>query len=71
MLEILKNFHGYALSIPEKAAVVDEGGERITTYAGLDDMSGRVATWLGKKGIGKEDLITIKVQRGVKFALLP
>ena len=70
MLELLKNFLGYALSIPEKAAVVDEGGERITTYAGLDDMSGRVATWLGKKGIGKEDLITIKVQRGVRFIAL-
>ena len=70
MIELLKNIHKFALTIPDKAAVVDNAGERTTTYAQLDEMSGRVATWLKKQGIGKENVITIKVPRGVKYCAL-
>ena len=55
MIGFLEKFYSFVQSTPNKTAIVDNGGERATSYAELDDMSGRVAAWLRKKGIGRED----------------
>ena len=63
----MKQFYSFAGKTPEKAAIVDNGGDRVTSYKELDEMSGRIAAWLIKQGIGREDVVAIRVPRGVRF----
>ncbi len=67
MISLLEQFYSFVKKIPEKAAIVDNGGERVTSYKELNDMSGRVAAWLIHQGIGREDVVAIRVPRGVRF----
>ncbi|MBQ4243100.1 MAG: non-ribosomal peptide synthetase, partial [Lachnospiraceae bacterium] len=67
MIQLLERFYSYVQNTPDKTAIVDNGGERATSYKELDDMSGRIASWLIKQGIGREDVVAIRVPRGVQF----
>lgn len=67
MISLLEQFYSFVKKIPEKAAIVDNGGERVTSYKELNDMSGRVASWLIHQGIGREDVVAVRVPRGVRF----
>lgn len=67
MISFLESFSGYVRRTPEHVAVVDRGGERATSYHELDELSGRIASWLMSKGIGREGLVAIRVPRGLEF----
>ncbi len=67
MLNLLESFYSCVRKWPERAAVVDRGGARATSYADLAEMSARLAAWLLKQGIGREKLVAIRVPRGVDF----
>lgn len=67
MLNFLEDFYSCVQSTPGRAAVVDRGGERRTSYAELAEVSARLATWLLKQGIGREKLVAIRVPRGLDF----
>ena len=67
MIDFLKSFYSQVQKNPGRAAVVDRGGERRTSYAELAEVSARLATWLLKQGIGREKLVAIRVPRGLDF----
>ncbi len=67
MIQLMQKFYSFVQETPDKTAIVDNGGERATSYKELDDMSGRIASWLIKQGIGREDVVAIRVPRGVQF----
>lgn len=67
MIHFLEKFLNSVNANPLHTAVVDRAGERRTSYRELDVMSGRVASWLKKNGIGKENVVAICVPRGVEF----
>ena len=67
MINLLEEFYTQVQNTPDKAAVVDQGGKRSTTYRELADLSARLATWLVQQGIGREKLVAIRVPRGVDF----
>ncbi len=51
---------------PDRPAVVTDFHEKVLTYGDLWDRSGRVYAWLKAKGIGKEDFVMIRLQRGTE-----
>lgn len=67
MSTILDRLDRAMMEYADTPAVIDRGGERITTYAEIDDISGRVATYLIKKGIGTESVCVIDCPRGLEF----
>ena len=67
MIPFLERFLSHVTDTPEKTAIVDQGGERKTSYGELDSISGSIASWLKKQGIGKEDIVAICVPRGLEF----
>ena len=68
MIRFLENFLKTVKTDPQHTAIVDCGGKRRTSYLELDELSGRVASWLMKNGIGRESIIAICVPRGVEYA---
>lgn len=56
----------YAESNPQKIAMVDNNGATSITYKQLDIVSGKVYSYLKKKGIGKEDFVAICLPRSAK-----
>ncbi|MBQ0016716.1 MAG: AMP-binding protein, partial [Bacteroidales bacterium] len=48
---------------PQRVALVDRDGERNTTYAELDSLSGKVANKLRLIGIGKGDFVLVNMGR--------
>ncbi len=69
MLNFLESFYSHVQSTPERAAVVDRGGARATSYADLSEMSARFATWLLKQEVGREKLVAIRAPRGLDFII--
>lgn len=67
MINLLEAFYTQVQNSPEKAAVVDQGGKRSTSYRELADISARLASWLFQKGIGREKLVAVRVPRGTAF----
>ena len=67
MIDLLKRIYTHMQSDPGKIAIVDQEGNRKTSYADLTDMSARLATWLLKQGLGREQIAAIRVPRGVEF----
>ena len=67
MITFLERFSAHVKAAPDQTAVVDQNGKRLTSYLQLDEMSGRIAAWLKKQGIGREDVVAICVPRGVEF----
>ena len=67
MINLLKSFYLQVQNTPEKAAIVDQGGKRSTSYREVADTSARLASWLLQQGIGREKLVAIRVPRGAAF----
>ena len=67
MLKLLKDICTHVRNTPQKIAIVDQGGERATSYAELMDMSARLASRLLKQGLGREKIFVIRVPRGVQY----
>ena len=67
MTDFLCEFLKQTDRVKDLSAVVDQGGKRRTGYAELNDISGRLAKWLKRKGIKKEDVVAICVPRGMEF----
>lgn len=67
MINLLESFYKQVQNTPDKAAIVDQGGKRMTSYRELADQSERLASWLSQQGIGREKLVAIRVPRGAEF----
>ena len=67
MDRFLEKFYEHVKKSPELTAVVDQSGQRRTSYRELDELSGRIASMLRKRAIGREDVVAICVPRGVEF----
>ena len=67
MIQFLQRLSETAKTYPERAAVVDRDGERTTTYAALNDCSSRVASFLKARGLKKEDLVAIKLDKSMEY----
>ena len=65
MMTILQMLEEYTKDKPNAAILFDEAHSKGITYAQLDDLSGRVYSFLSAKGIGKEDFVLINLPRGV------
>jgi len=46
MIPFLERFLEHVTDTPEKTAIVDQSGERKTSYGELDNISGSIASWL-------------------------
>lgn len=64
MAYIIDLLEKYTNETPNTAILFDEVYKK-TTYAELDDMSGRLYGYLKEKGIGKEDFVLIDLPRGI------
>ncbi|MCR5079409.1 MAG: AMP-binding protein [Bacilli bacterium] len=62
---ILEQLAEFTSKSPNSAILFDEAHGKGITYAKLDDMSGRVYSYLKKNGIGKESFVLIDLPRGV------
>ncbi|MDQ3789609.1 MAG: condensation domain-containing protein, partial [Actinomycetota bacterium] len=49
---------------PDATALIDTGG-REWTFRELDERANRLANWLGTQGIGRGDLVAVRLDRGV------
>ena len=50
---------------PDATAIVDTtAGDRELTFRELDDRANRLANWLGAQGIGRGDLVAVRLGRG-------
>ena len=65
MANILEMLEQYVREEPGTAILFDESHGKGITYAQLDDMTGRVRSFLEQNGIGKEDFVLINLPRGV------
>ena len=65
MIDILELLEQYTKEKPGAVVLFDESHAKGITYAQLDDMSGRVYSYLKAKGIGKEDFVLINLPRGI------
>ena len=52
---------------PERPAVVDRDGTRVTTYQELSTAAKRVNAWLRNRGIGREDVCAIHLPRSMEY----
>jgi len=67
MISFLHLFHDISLKNPAAAAVIDMEGKRTTSYGDLDTISGRIASYLLKLGIGRESVVVINCGRGMEL----
>ena len=65
MSNILETLQHYTQKDPDAVILRDEAHAKGISYARLEDMSGRVYSWLKEKGIGREDFVLINLPRGV------
>ncbi len=64
---IVSLFRRQAKATPDKTAVVFK--DKRFTYAELDDMSDRIATYIASKGLGLEDVVAILIARSEWMAI--
>ena len=67
MISFLHIFHDISLKNAAAAAVIDMEGKRTTSYGDLDTISGRIASYLLKLGIGRESVVVINCGRGMEL----
>ena len=67
MIPLLQRLAELAENYPNRAAVVDRDGKRTTTYAELNDLSNRVASFLKARGFKKEDVVAIKLEKSMEY----
>ena len=66
MIAFLNNLSDSCRSFPGRAAVVDLDGARSTDYRSLNELSGRAASWLKSRGIGREDVVALLLPKGME-----
>ena len=66
MRSVLQQFKRTVAEHGDWTAIVDQDGG-VTTYAELDEVSSRVATYLKGRGIGRERLVAIKMPRSMGY----
>ncbi len=62
---IIELLDQYTKDTPNSTILYDETHTKGITYAQLDDMTGRVYSYLKKNGVGKEDFVLINLPRGI------
>ena len=67
MITFLQNLSKTVEDVPQRAAVVDRDGLRITTYEELFTYAKKVNAWLRNNDIGREDVCAIYFSRGVEY----
>ncbi|MBR4718773.1 MAG: AMP-binding protein [Lachnospiraceae bacterium] len=67
MIRFLQRFEQVVNDHPERIAVVDRDGMRVTAYRELYDKALRVNAWLREQGVGKEDVIAIYYPKGLEY----
>ncbi len=67
MITFLSELIKTAKEVPDRPAVVDMDGKRSTTYKELIMYAKKVNAWLKSRGIGREDVCAIYLQRGVEY----
>ena len=65
IVNILDLLEGYTRENPNAAILFDDAHSKGLTYAQLDDLSGRVYSYLSDNGVGKEDFVLINLPRGI------
>ena len=55
----------YVSESPNASVLFDEAHSKGITYSQLDDLSGRVYSYLSRNNIGKEDFVLINLPRGI------
>lgn len=63
MVAVLKSFFSFGETQKDRTAVVDHGGERLTTFGNLIDVVNSFGSYLKKRGIKKGDCIAICLGR--------
>lgn len=66
MILFLKQIADACRRFPERPAVVDRDGARVTDYRSLNELSGRVAAYLKNHGIGREDVVALLLPKGME-----
>lgn len=66
MKDFINTIMEYAISQPNKIALVDGGGVVSYTYSQIDYLSGKVYGYLKNKAIGKEDFVAICLPRSAQ-----
>lgn len=64
-MNIIQLLEDYTRQSPNASILFDEAHSKGISYSQLDDMSGRVYSYLSENGIGKEDFVLINLPRGV------
>ncbi len=67
MIDFLKALIETANKYPDRPAVIDHDGTRITTYSELLDVAFRVNAWLREKGLGREDISAIYFTKSMEY----
>lgn len=65
MSQILERLRQYTQRDPDAVILRDEAHVKGISYAQMEDMSGRIYSWLKAQGIGREDFVLINLPRGV------
>ena len=66
MIDFLKQISAACQEFPERAAIVDHDGARITDYRSLNTLSGKVAAYLKGRGISREDVVALLLPKGME-----
>jgi len=66
-MNYIELFHTSVLSHPERAALVDFGGKRTTSYAELDRLSSCAAGKLRSLGCGQGDFVCVSMDRRMEY----
>ena len=64
-MNILQMLESYVSESPNASVLFDEAHSKGITYSQLDDLSGRVYSYLSRNNIGKEDFVLINLPRGI------
>ena len=67
MDNFLDHFFALADKLPDRAAMVDQDGSRVTTYAEMKDMIGKVTAKLLSLGLAEESFILINMTRRTEY----
>ncbi len=67
MIDFIKNFIKTANEYPDRPAVIDHDGTRITTYSELLAATLRVNAWLRNHGLGREDISAIYFPKSMEY----
>jgi non-ribosomal peptide synthetase component F len=65
LMDFFESFFQNVRQHPQSVAVEDDG--RFLTYADLDELSGKVYRYLTEKGVGREDVVLVRLPRCAEY----